>query len=209
MKLSHPQNLLKNRRQRRIQRRRAEIMDAAASIIAEQGYANTRTKAIADAADMAEGTLYNYFKNKRDILMAILNQHQSEIDALLDEVESIQAPIDAVTTVEWIIKLFLTRLNFLRVLLAESWTDDALMREHVTHRVTTIYQRVKSFMEAQMKAGTFRKVDPDLATQMVLGMCLAPVIPIIRGVVPPPSDTAVHTMAVNVVDLLLHGLEMG
>lgn len=208
MKLTHPQNLLKNRRQRRIQRRRAEIMDAAASIIAEQGYANTRTKAIAEAADMAEGTLYNYFKNKRDILMAILNQHQTEIDTLLDEVENIHGPIDAVSTVEWVFKLFLTRLNFLRVLLAESWTDDALMREHVTQRVTTIYQRVKSFVEAQMRAGTFRKVDPDLATQMVLGMCLAPVIPIIRGVIPPPSDIAIHTMAVNVVDLLLHGLEM-
>lgn len=182
-------------------------MVAAAKIIAEQGYAKTSTKAIADAADIAEGTLYNYFKNKRDILLAILQQHQQEVDELLDEVENLEVTPDPVATVEWVLNLLLARLSFSRVLLAESWTDDHLLREYATERVMVIYQRVKSFIVGKMKSGTFRNVDPDLATKMVLGVCLAPVLPVMRGVAEPPSPEGLHTMAVAVVDLMLHGLE--
>jgi len=198
---------LRNRRQRRIDRRRREIIDAAVQIIAEQGYANTTTKAIADAADMAEGTLYNYFRSKRDILLGILQQLQQEADELLDEVESSEGAADPVVIVEWALALLLTRLPFTRVLLAESWRDDDLLREYATGRVMVVYRKVKSFLLGQMKSGAFRSVDPDLATKMVLGVCLAPVLPAMRGVVEPPSSEELHAMAVAAVDLMMHGLE--
>jgi len=198
---------LRDRRERRIDRRRREIIDAAVKIIAEQGYANATTKAIADAADMAEGTLYNYFESKRDILLGILRQFQQEADELLDEIEGLKGAADPVAIVEWALNLLLTRLPFTRVLLAESWTDDELLRGHAIERVTGVYQRVKSFIVGQMKSGAFRTVDPDLATKMVLGVCLAPVLPAMRGVVEPPSSEELHAMAVAAVDLMMHGLE--
>ena len=198
---------LKDRRQRRIDRRRREISDAAVKIIAEQGYANTTTKEIADAADIAEGTLYNYFKSKRDILLGILQQLQQEPDELLDEVESSEGAADPVAIVEWALSLLLTRLPFTRVLLAESWRDDDLLREYATGRVMVVYRSVRSFLEGQMKSGAFRSVDPDLATKMVLGVCLAPVLPAMRGVAEPPSSEELHTMAVAAVDLMMRGLE--
>jgi AcrR family transcriptional regulator len=198
---------LRNRRQRRIDRRRHEIIDAAVKIIAEQGYANATTKAIADAADMAEGTLYNYFKSKRDILLGILQQFQREADELLDEIESLEEAVDPVAIVECALDLLLTRLPFTRVLLAESWRDDDLLREYATGRVMVVYRRIKSFLMGQMKSGAFRSVDPDLATKMVLGVCLAPVLPAMRGVAEPPSAEELHAMAVAAVDLMMHGLE--
>jgi AcrR family transcriptional regulator len=199
---------LKSRRQRRIARRRGEIIDAAAKIISEQGYANTTTKAIADAADIAEGTLYLYFKNKRAILHGILHQLQQEVDTLLDEVEHMELSSDIVTVVEWVLNLLLVRVPFLRVLLAESWTDDVLLREHVTERITVIHQRVKAFIVGRIKSGTFRNVDPDLATKMVLGICLTPVLPVMRGVAKPPTPDELKAMATDAVDLMLHGLEV-
>lgn len=65
------------RRERRIERNRNMIMDAAIDIIAEKGFKNTTTREIAETADMAEGTLYNYFKNKDDILMSITERYIS------------------------------------------------------------------------------------------------------------------------------------
>ena len=62
------------RRERRIARRKKEILDAAARIFAEKGYANATTREIAEAADMAEGTLYNYFGGKRELLLAVASQ---------------------------------------------------------------------------------------------------------------------------------------
>lgn len=64
-----------DRKAKRIERKRSEIMDAAIAIISEKGFKNTTTKEIAARADMAEGTLYNYFKNKDDILMSIAERY--------------------------------------------------------------------------------------------------------------------------------------
>ncbi|MBV7327600.1 TetR/AcrR family transcriptional regulator [Chloroflexi bacterium TSY] len=55
-----------------IQARRAQIIEAAIEVIAEQGFQRTTIKQIAQRADVADGTIYNYFKNKDAILLAIL-----------------------------------------------------------------------------------------------------------------------------------------
>lgn len=54
--------------------RRAFIMKAAIEVIAEQGFQNTTIKQIAARAEVADGTIYNYFKNKDDILLAIIGE---------------------------------------------------------------------------------------------------------------------------------------
>jgi TetR/AcrR family fatty acid metabolism transcriptional regulator len=44
------------------------IREAAVRVMSEKGFYNTKTAEIARAADVAVGTIYNYFKNKDDIL---------------------------------------------------------------------------------------------------------------------------------------------
>jgi AcrR family transcriptional regulator len=61
-----------SRRERRIAARRTLILDAAARLFAEKGFHRTTTKDIAEAADVSEGTLYNYFENKDEMLMGIM-----------------------------------------------------------------------------------------------------------------------------------------
>jgi AcrR family transcriptional regulator len=48
------------------------IIQKAATLFAEKGYHRTTTREIARAADVAEGTLYNYFENKEDLLFQIV-----------------------------------------------------------------------------------------------------------------------------------------
>ncbi len=65
------------RRERQIAARQEQILHAAALLFAERGFHRTTTKDIAEAADVAEGTIYNYFETKNDLLFAILS-HLSE-----------------------------------------------------------------------------------------------------------------------------------
>jgi AcrR family transcriptional regulator len=51
-----------------------QILDAAARLFAMKGFHRTTTKEIADAADIAEGTLYNYFESKNDLLFGIMGR---------------------------------------------------------------------------------------------------------------------------------------
>ena len=55
-----------------IDARRKQILDAAIALTAEQGFARTTIKQIARRAGVADGTIYNYFKNKEDILLAVV-----------------------------------------------------------------------------------------------------------------------------------------
>ncbi|MBT4511398.1 MAG: helix-turn-helix transcriptional regulator [Chloroflexi bacterium] len=55
------------------QQRRREIVNAALAVFAQKGYAFATVDDIAREANVAVGTLYKYYKNKRDILMAVLS----------------------------------------------------------------------------------------------------------------------------------------
>lgn len=52
--------------------RRTQILEAATQVFAEKGYHRATTKDIARTAQMAEGTIYLYFKNKSELLIALL-----------------------------------------------------------------------------------------------------------------------------------------
>jgi AcrR family transcriptional regulator len=62
------------RRERRIAARKAQILDAAAQVFSEKGFHGATTKEIADVADVSEGTIYNYFASKEDLLMGIMSR---------------------------------------------------------------------------------------------------------------------------------------
>ena len=65
----------KSPRQERSRRTVERILDAAARIFHEQGYAAATTNDIADEADVSIGSLYQYFPNKDAILVALTRQH--------------------------------------------------------------------------------------------------------------------------------------
>lgn len=54
--------------------RRAQILAAARSLIAEQGYERTTTAQIAKRAGISEGTIYNYFPSKVAVVGALKHQ---------------------------------------------------------------------------------------------------------------------------------------
>ncbi len=51
----------------RVQRRRKQIIKGAIKVFSEKGYHNAKTKEIAEASGVTEGTLYNYIRSKEDI----------------------------------------------------------------------------------------------------------------------------------------------
>lgn len=70
------------RRERQSAARANQILDAAAALFAERGFHRTTTRDIAEAADVAEGTLYNYFANKDDLLIGVLQSLSESIDSI-------------------------------------------------------------------------------------------------------------------------------
>jgi AcrR family transcriptional regulator len=61
------------RRQREKEVRRVTILTAAEKLFARKGYRKTRIEDIADIAEISVGVVYGHFKNKEDLLTAVLD----------------------------------------------------------------------------------------------------------------------------------------
>ncbi len=59
--------------------RHQRIVEAAARMFRTQGYDSVKMEAIAAAAEVSIGTIYNYYKNKGDLLVAIVSMEVHEV----------------------------------------------------------------------------------------------------------------------------------
>jgi len=59
--------------------RHRRIVEAAAGLFRTQGYDTVKMEAIAAVADVSIGTIYNYYKNKGDLLVAIVSMEVHEV----------------------------------------------------------------------------------------------------------------------------------
>ena len=87
-----------NRRARKKEETRSNIIDCAVDLFKENGFDKTSMEKIADIADVSKGTLYNYFQDKESILIAYFQSsiadYGQEFRIRLKEVHGIQARLN-------------------------------------------------------------------------------------------------------------------
>jgi AcrR family transcriptional regulator len=66
--------------------RHRRILEAAAELFRTSGYDSVKMEAIAAAAEVSIGTIYNYYKNKGDLLVAIVSMEVHEVLAAGEQV---------------------------------------------------------------------------------------------------------------------------
>lgn len=99
--------------------KRGSILDAAQAVFAERGYHRTTIKDVATRADVADGTLYNYFDNKDALLSALFERVQVELS------ETSTTP-DTTPAARIQQGLEPNMLQLVRVMLSEMLVDEAL-----------------------------------------------------------------------------------
>lgn len=80
--------------------RHDRIVEAATRLFREQGYETVKMEAIAAAAEVAIGTIYNYYRNKGDLLVAIVSLEVEEVlrqgeEVIANPPASAEAAVDA------------------------------------------------------------------------------------------------------------------
>jgi len=194
------------RRDRQIQRKRQEILTAATQVFARKGYASTTTKDIANEADLGESTLYNYFESKRDILLAILEENHVLFDTLFEMTQGLANRNSLIELFDRTLEIFSERIFFLRTILSEAWVDNDVLNNYVVLRLKQASQLIEDFIAIQIKAGVFRPIDPAMGSRLALGMFFSLVLPVLRGIEPPPSPQQRRAWAESVVSFLLDGI---
>ena len=70
---------VRNPKQKRAIEKKENIIDAGFDLICKNGYHNTNTAEIAKKANVSTGIVYQYFRDKNDILLAALEKHGDNV----------------------------------------------------------------------------------------------------------------------------------
>lgn len=88
-------NTVRNPRQERAIEKKRRIIEASYELFSEVGYYGTNTAEIAKRAGVSTGIVYGYFKDKRDILISVLEIYIEKVsEPILKFFDSLAAPID-------------------------------------------------------------------------------------------------------------------
>lgn len=84
---------LASRRERKRQETREKIFRAALRLFSERGFFETTTEQITEAADVGQGTFFNYFPSKQHVLVVLSEIQLTKINAARDQALSGKLPI--------------------------------------------------------------------------------------------------------------------
>ena len=151
-----------------------ELIERAAEIFAERGFANTTLQDIADAAQVGRTTLYHYFKSKDEFLTALVEDVTIQS---LKRLRTVRAQTDispserlreaVLTHVAWL----LTRPNRFKVLVRDEHTLPPEIRRRHEGAKRDVLAEFTGFIQAGMDAGEFRDGNPRVIALSLIGMC--------------------------------------
>ena len=144
-------------------RRKAEILDAAAVVFAEAGFAETDVQVIASRVGVSKGTIYRYFETKEALFLAAVDRGLKELSAACDAA-LLDESSGALERIERAVVAYLTFFHR-RPEMAELFVQE---RATFRDRRKPLYfdthgecaDRDLDFTRQLMAAGLFRETDP-------------------------------------------------
>ena len=152
--------------------KRESILRAATRVFARNGYFNSKVADIAREADVADGTVYLYFKSKEEILHSIFDQNMAEaINAGRGLIEKISDPGEKLRRIAL---LHLERLgadpDLAVVFQVELRGSTKFMREFSAAGFAEYLGLLRQTFEAGQRSGVFRKeLNAKLVSKILFG----------------------------------------
>ncbi|MEU9891199.1 TetR/AcrR family transcriptional regulator [Sphaerisporangium sp. NPDC051011] len=96
-----------SRQSRKRRRTRESILNAAWLCFTKAGVENTSIREIAELADVSEATVYNHFKNRAELIEAVIGETRPRLDEMVEAVDGLgdaEGPLD-------VLRLFAERVR--------------------------------------------------------------------------------------------------
>jgi AcrR family transcriptional regulator len=153
-----------------IEVRRTQILIGASRVFAQKGYHRATTKEIARAAGVAEGTIYNYFGNKRELLLAMVAMFATQ--NLKTNILA-QPPDDPREFLTLILqdryRLMEEHGHILAPLIAEIFSDADLREAVYNELLKPVMMLVEQYLQHHIDIGQFHPLNPLIVTRTLVG----------------------------------------
>ncbi|NHC35813.1 TetR/AcrR family transcriptional regulator [Scytonema millei] len=186
---------------------RDRILQAAQRLFARQGFDGTTTRDLAQAAGVAEGTLFRHFSNKKAILVEVATQGWVEIltDLLteLSEMGSYKAVAQVMQRRMW---NFQKNADLMRVCFMEAQFHPDLRDRVQSEVIAKMTDVAEAFFQTAMERGIYRPMNPRLVAQVFLGMFAISGFSHNTLMEPNASPQQMKEMAEGLADIFLNGV---
>jgi len=153
--------------------RKKQILQAAIEVFGNRSFQKACISEIAQKANIAEGTIYQYFKNKEDLFFSIPAQMLEEFCEELDlQLEGIPDALNKLRKLTWFyLYHFKTNPTYARILMLEMRVSKNFPKSRTFNRVKVFNDRVLELIEEGQVEGLIRKdIDGRDIQKMLLGM---------------------------------------
>jgi len=204
----------KNLPEEEISKRQWDILDAATKIFAQKGYEGGRTSDIAKEANIAEGTIFRYFKTKKDLLVGLLmpliikffrplmfnsmekimdNEKNDSINVVLKNIM-----MDRVTLIK-------KNAPLVKTVMVESIYHPELLKPLQKEIAPKVIPIVDKFFKENIEKGNLRDIDPRLMTRSLISLVAG--FSILSNALPDVFTTdGDETEIEKIVDILINGI---
>lgn len=149
-----------------------QIIDAAVQVIAENGYHASQVSKIASKANVADGTIYLYFKNKEDILISVFKEKMGtfieRIESEISEKETVSDKILALIETHY---QQLSASPYLAIVTQlELRQSKPELRNEINNVLKSYLDIIDSIIKQGIEDGDIRNdINPRLLRQMIFG----------------------------------------
>ena len=186
---------------------RTRILQAAQKLFASQGFDGTTTRDLAQAAGVAEGTLFRHFPNKKAILVEVATSGWVDIltDLLteLSEMGSYKAVAQVMRRRMW---NFHKNADLMRVCFMEVQFHPDLRDRIQSDVIEKMSDVAEAFFQTAMDKGIYRQMDANLVAKVFLGMFAIAGFSNNTLMEPDASPQEMQHMAEGLADIFLNGV---
>lgn len=208
----HPKRT-SSRSERRAAARRQQILDGAAQVFAEKGFARATTKEIARVADVSEGTIYNYFDSKEELLIGLMNRlgdaQLRRMQFTPDQLEqALEMDVD-----DFLQEMFRVRHGFvardravLRAVLAEMLINREFAERYYGQALLPHSESLAQHLQARTERGEIRPIDVSLLLRFLSAVNVGLLVGLLTGdelLQTQWQDEAFHK---SLTDFVMHGI---
>ena len=183
-------------------RRRQEIFNAAVDTFIEKGFVETSMREIAELAGMGKSSLYDYFANRDDILVFVMDQSMRYVTTQSQRINA--QPISAEARLRQIIEMHLDYVvSNKKLFFLFSYEGRRLSLENQKRMQQgryTYQDMLRKLIEEGIEEGIFRQVDALLAARMLINT----LIPVVFTSRPTGSP---QEMMRETLDIFMNGIQ--
>lgn len=182
------------------------IVHAAIKVFSQKGFFHAKVADVAKAADVADGTIYLYFKNKDDLLISIF-EHSMDyfIQQATAELEGVVDPEERLKKFVMLhLQLVKKNPNLAQVLQVELRSSSKFMQEYQPQKFFDYLDLLRGIIVAGQEKGVFnRAINADFVKRAIFGAVdeLA-----LEWVLTKKKRYEVEDAANHLLDLLLKGI---